>query len=782
MKTNFKLLLSLLLLGCISCSSHEVEIYISPTSGDDSNVGTIDAPLSSIEGARDLIRSMDKSERERNITIYLRGGEYRLSHTLRFGVEDSAPDGYTYIYKAYADEIPVISSDIKVNNWRVADNLPPALEEAEGKIYMTQIPEGLNGVYNLYNNGSRVDRSRREGFDIKPLNAIALEKHKTTKIDNITNYKAARSMNVYYDKDRYLLTQFAYDDPSGVLKNWVNLEEVEVGFAPVPWVMNLLPLKRIDTKRQIAYTTIEANAPAGSKLSHTKPWVENVLEYLTEGSFATFKGKIFYYPAKGETLENVVAPRLVEYLLVEGDINYDGAKDSPVKNLAFEGIKFTRAGRYTWNQDHKGWGIQHDWDKFDAPNAMVRFRGAEGCRISKCHFTESANSAIRLDLHAQRNTIDNNLINYVGHMGILLCGYGAGTKDVNRANIIHNNLIHHVGEVVTHGAGIFVWQSGENIISNNLIHHVTRKGVGICGIRTPIMVKDWCDFDEASKTIRRHEIDPQPLSDYKSGKITIGEYWRSTLPYLHARNNIVEGNEVYRALEALGDGSVLNVSGAGEGNIMRNNYVHHIASHASGVLRTDDWQRGTTFEGNIIYNTNVAAIVHKGYNHVLNNYIVDCSVAESIRWASYPDEEADYGSEVKRNIFYESGSRLNLYRESYRASEGISLPHNCQTDSNLIWVARNKEAAQKHITKNAQSNVDQQSRVADPRFEDVTKPNFKLQSDSPAFELGIKAIEVEKIGLTADYPPRYRALDYPDDHSGINLHRQRKKAEIYDFW
>ncbi len=729
-----------------------------------------------------MIRAMSGDERRRNITIYLRGGEYRLSRRLQFGVEDSAPDGYTYIYKAYGDEVPVVSSDIKCGSWHVADELPAELAEHRGKIYVTQIPESLSQIYNLYNNGKRIDRSRREGFEIKPLEAIALERHKSTNIDNTTNYKSARSMNVYYDKDRYLLTQFAYNDPDGVLKSWDNISEIEVGFAPVPWVMNLLPLKSIDTKRKIAYTTLEANAPAGSKLSHTKPWVENVLEYLTEGSFATYKGEIFYYPAAGETLDNIVAPRLVEYLLVEGEINYNGAVDIPVKSLSFEGIRFTRGGRYSWNKDHKGWGIQHDWDKFDAPNAMVRLRGAESCHIRECHFTQSAGSAIRLDLYAQRNTIERNLINYVGHMGILLCGYGPGTKDVNRENTITNSLIHHVGEVVTHGAGIFVWQSGENIISHNLIHHVPRKGVGICGVRTPIMVKDWCDFDEASKTIRRHEINGESLADYKSGKITLGEYWRTTLPYLHARNNIVEYNEVYRALEALGDGSVLNVSGAGEGNIVRNNYVHHIASHASGVLRTDDWQRGTLFEGNIIYNSNVAAIVHKGYNHILNNYIVDCSVAESIRWASYPDEEADYNSEVKRNIFYESGSRLNLYRESHRASEGISLPHNCQPDSNLIWVAGKESAATKHIEKYAELAVDQNSIVADPLFVDVAKANFQLQNNTPAFKSGISSIPTEKIGLKSDYPARYKALDYEDDHSGVTLHRQRKKSEIYDFW
>ena len=78
---------------------------------------------------------------------------------------------------------------------------------------------------------------------------------------------------------------------------------------------------------------------------------------------------------------------------------------------------------------------------------------------------------MRLDLHAQNIKVENNYIDYVGHMGILLVGYGPGTKDVNKNNSIKNNILHHVGQVIWHGHAIFAWQSGENTIANNYIHH-----------------------------------------------------------------------------------------------------------------------------------------------------------------------------------------------------------------------------------------------------------------------------------------------------------------------
>ena len=66
----------------------------------------------------------------------------------------------------------------------------------------------------------------------------------------------------------------------------------------------------------------------------------------------------------------------------------------------------------------------------------------------------------------------------------------------------------------------------------------------------------------------------------------------------------------------LGDGASINVTGAGEGNLIRHNYMHDIfaSEWVSGVLRTDDFQRGTTWENNVIYRSNAGAWEHKGSN------------------------------------------------------------------------------------------------------------------------------------------------------------------------
>ena len=181
---------------------------------------------------------------------------------------------------------------------------------------------------------------------------------------------------------------------------------------------------------------------------------------------------------------------------------------------------------------------------------------------------------------------------------------------------------------------------------------------------------------------------------------------------------------------------------------------------------------------------NVSGSVHKGYNHIVNNILVDCSSKESIRFASYPDEEADYGSKVQHNIFYESLDAIKYYNISYRASEGISKPEDCDADTNIFYCAQNLEQAKKFVESKRKDGIEKNSIIADPLFEDVVNANFKLKPESPALKLGFKQIDMSKIGLKSDeFPKKYMKYDLQDvDGRKPNFHRNRAGQERYDFW
>ena len=59
--------------------------------------------------------------------------------------------------------------------------------------------------------------------------------------------------------------------------------------------------------------------------------------------------------------------------------------------------------------------------------------GVRVADIKVRRFANSGGTAVRLDLHCQRNQIAGNHIEHLGGAGILLAGYGPGTKDANRS-------------------------------------------------------------------------------------------------------------------------------------------------------------------------------------------------------------------------------------------------------------------------------------------------------------------------------------------------------------
>ena len=104
-----------------------------------------------------------------------------------------------------------------------------------------------------------------------------------------------------------------------------------------------------------------------------------------------------------------------------------------------------------------GWsqrlGIQHDWTSLTEP-MLLRFRGAENCEVTECRFTNSGGSAIRLDLHAQNININNSMIDFVGHMGILMCAMDQNQRC--EQTIPLQQQYPSCRKVVQNGCGVFM--------------------------------------------------------------------------------------------------------------------------------------------------------------------------------------------------------------------------------------------------------------------------------------------------------------------------------------
>jgi hypothetical protein len=717
-----RLLLTLVVVGSATsmagrCFAAELtaDFYVSPN-GSDAWSGTLavpnaqqsDGPFETLERVRYAVRESGKSQ-SGDVVVLLRGGTYRLKETVVFGLQDSGQGDSTITYAAYPGETPVFSSGREINEWKPLTTAPPGLsKELTGKVRVAAVSSRF---YAIFDAEGLLPRARSKGF-------IPLE--------------GGSRNDVHF--------------PAGRLKNWPNVKDVEIVVRPHhAWIVNILPLKSVDERRQIARTSINATY-AMNRLHFLKQtescWVENALEELDEpGEWVlnTKEGKLYLWPRNDSP---VLAPQLTELIRIEGEIDKEGPQDTPVRNLRFRGLTFMHGERYQLAADDAG--LQHDWDMHDKANALVQLRGTENCTIEQCRFAHSGSGAIRIDLHGQQNTIAGNLIEHIGGTGILLCGYGPGTKDVNQKNLVYNNHIHHTGRIYSHSPGIMVWQSGENRVANNLVHHTPYTGIIISGCMTDFFTKNG---RELSRTIRGHEI----------GHLSKNPQLEDVRPYLHTHDNVIEYNEIHHAMELLGDGNAIYIRGAGAGNVIRRNYIHHLVApmKMQAAIRTDGGQTDTLIAENLIYKCTSQGIILKLNNRCENNIVADI-IAPPRGYYLAVREGPMTEATIKRNIFYSSTDTCTFIDElppgrgrttEDRRGRRLAASKQADTDHNIYFCDSNPQLGRQMLEKQQRDGVDAHSLADDPLFVDPANGDFRLKPDSPALKLGFVPIDLSKVGL-----------------------------------
>ena len=742
------------------------DFYVS-TLGNDSwsgklaepNVDKTDGPFATVHQAKQAVRFF-KHGVYRDIFVMIRGGEYKLTETEVFTADDSHYDSYKINYRTYPGEDPLFHSDIEITGWKLAGNVPGLPEVAKGKVYVAKMPKlplGKDRFYTLFENGKLQTRARSKGFEpTKPFTG---------------GDGGGNDWKGMVEADRTLLR---FD--KGCLKNWPNLEDIEIFIEPnVGYVTNYLTLASVDEAKGEAHTTMPATYPMGKVDKHLHAMdggsycVENVIDYLdTPGEWVlnTRENLVYFWPKNGSPTK-VTVPGLVQYFLVDGH-----EKGEIARNIAFRGLTFTRADRDLVTQ--KDIGLQHEWDYWNKANAMLRFRDVEYCEVEGCRFTNSGSAGIRFDLHAQSNVVKNNLIDYIGGTGILLCGYGPGKLNVNKSNRIINNQIHHCGEFYFQSNGIMVWQSGENQIKNNKIHHLPYDAIVLSGSRPMFFNMNQANR-EMEGTLRRNEIAPEAQFQETSTRQQMIDHYFKVAPYSLTRNNLVEDNDIFCTMQTMFDGNAIYLSDVGFGNEVRRNYIHHL--YGKGMqqgIRTDAFIKQTTISQNIVYNCNGGGINVKLFeNNVYNNIIADIhdivyetsSGKSTTMFLGYVSLLEVYNRtempphtnlEVKHNIFYKTYTHNPFYRESMVNGKKIQVKlEQTDIDQNLYFDAKAKDKGLSFLTDYQSRGVDSASVVGDPLFEDIKKGDFQLRKGSPAYKIGFKDIDQKSIGLTDEFPVKF---------------------------
>jgi hypothetical protein len=214
-------------------------------------------------------------------------------------------------------------------------------------------------------------------------------------------------------------------------------------------------------------------------------------------------------------------------------------------------------------------------------------------------------------------------------------------------------------------------------------------------------------------------------------------------------------------MEKLADGNAIYIRGAGAGNVIRRNYIHHLLGDTAmqAAIRTDGGQMDTLISENIIYKCRSQGIKLKLNNRAENNIIVDVLKAThngkpmpvvfiSLR------EGPMTGAALKHNILY-STRDCEFYNEQKmtgaktqdRRGRAPANSKDADTENNIYYCASNVALGETFLAKQQADGIDLKSLAIDPLFVDINQGDLRLRNESPALALGFKPIEMNSIGL-----------------------------------
>ena len=697
-KTGLFLLLLAASIYCGAQTSLAIQYFVAPN-GDDTNPGTIERPFASIDRARIAVR--ERTNADKDIVVFIRGGKYYLDKPIVFDEFDSAKEGFTITYCAYANEKPVVVGGKRLNNWKkVSDG-----------VYKTLIDIEDEDFFHIFENGKRAFEARY------PDTGYLLGNRKAVK-NNILDFSV---------KPEDIDSNFTFNERSRIFLWPAN-----------DWFSAFVPIASVDKNYGIIRLSDTVHLKDINKRSPRRYYLTGIKEaFDCPGEFYyDHQSKELFYRPWSDDINNseIVLPLVSSVIRLRG-------KTAPVRHIIFKGIEFTisRFGPF-FCETRKGTHGTNGWNEPANKEALVYFENTNNCCLENCIISHAGYNGVSMVWQAKNNVINHCEVKNCGFHAVLLSGYRAefGTEtDYNKMNTITNSHLHHCGELVGHGAGIFIWASGHNQITHNEIHDMPRYGVCIKGQR-------WGGKfgDESPRKIKTGEI------------VTAENKW----DFIHSRENYIAYNDIYRVSQDSEDNGIISFWGCGKGNVVYNNMLHSINGRTvkGGTMAVylDDAADYINVENNIIFGISsgswIYPILAKGvHNTIVNNYIIcekPCKAA--IRNVTQYNEKVE-GHIYKRNIIYLKGESDIFSFGKWTEDKLV------ECDSNLIFSEQgiyhfsiekkiiNVNEWQKEFDERYAENLF----YVDPEFYDVGSCDFRLKADSPALQMGIKQIELDKIGI-----------------------------------
>lgn len=461
----------------------QVSYYVDPTAGNDANDGlSVDTAFKTIEHARDAVRAANDAMTG-DIHVYLRGGTYNQTSTLKFTDADSGSNGHDVIYSAYNGEQPRLSGGMQITGWQ--------LHDATKGIFRAPVPAGTD-TRQLYVNGERQTRARSAAGPV----GMTFINDKPADYQLGTGYTATGRVTV-----------------AGItapLDQWGNQGNIEFIYNKVFTAPRAL-VESVTFDGTSTKVTMKNPGWAfvtnrgGTSLAGDMPWyVENAYELLdSPGEWYLDKSAnyLYYLPKANQNLatSQVIAPRLEELLRVEG-----ADADHKAQHIQFDGITF----------EYAGWLRPNTMGHTDAQNNVIRegnippknivgegeqlvgaaveIRHANSIRFHRNVFQHGGANGLNMYAGSQDNSVVGNRFVDFSAAGIAVgdyLGYSmtasenyAATTDARlmlRGNSVTNNYVGTFGLEYFSSSGISATFPRDMVISHNEVSGSPYTGIHV---------------------------------------------------------------------------------------------------------------------------------------------------------------------------------------------------------------------------------------------------------------------------------------------------------------
>lgn len=727
------------LLFFVQLATNAQEIHVSKT-GNDKNSGNLNAPVATIEKARDLIKGI-KRRNNSSPVIIIHEGEYELGNPLIFNEQDSGSEKCPLIIRAAFGEKVVFSGGRRLNSlsfFLVKDKkvLNRLSEHVRSEIYQIDLQEqGINnfGKHVQYGHGLPVVPSTLElYFNDEPLTLAQYPNKGSIKIGKVLDKGSVPRVGDHSNRGAV----FHYTDDRH--KRWAGLNDVWMqGTFNYGYADDFINIETIDTFKK----TIKLRSPHLYGVANGKDFQQyvaiNILEELDQpGEWYLDRdtGVLYLWPPS-----SLAKAKIVVSIIEDPIISLQGVRNVRLENITIEngrgiGVYMENcyntqiAGCIIRNLGNSGVFMGQGAKQLDEKSSIDDYKGEPVSRQIGSYQNHLYNNT-----SWNRNAGSNN--------GILSCDvYNTGA-----------------GGICLSGGDKKSLTPGNSYVTNCRIYNYTRRNKFTwAGIRV----------DGCGNKVSHNEI--------------FNSDWHGI--FVQGNDHIFEYNYIHDVTLNSDDTSpwYIGRNPSDRGNVVRYNFFDHCGSknRMNMGIYCDDSSTDVLVFGNVFNNmlTNHGVVFsNTGWDIVVRNNIIvnpiSHSVVNSAHYYTWATGSAIpmFGKDglIRKRLEKEINFRESPYSNRYPSL----LPYLDQVVETKEWQgmrSRGNKFEQNlivggpddpvHLMGGQYAQTDSANNwitKGDPGFVDMKNKNFSLKSNAKVYTIipGFQTIPFDKIGI---YMDKYR--------------------------